>query len=429
MLATISPGKISGSIYAPPSKSITQRVFAAALLHNGTTTINNYGESADERSALGIIKDLGAKVEYGNNNQTLIITSSGIPNCTSGAINCNESGLAARLFLPIAALCGQKVCINGTGSLLKRPMEGVQAAMEALGVTLNNFNGFLPIMLSGQLLPKDMHVDAGNSSQFLTGLLFALSSCATSPITLTVANLESKPYIDLTLDVLTKFGKPIKHNNYKEFYIDPSQFTISSSLDITIEGDWSSASFFLVAGAIAGETTVHNLDANTKQADAAILQLMERTGANISIASNGAITVTQSQTQSFDFDAADCPDLFPILAIYAALCRGESSIYGVHRLFHKESNRVESITEMLECFNVPFTVEDDTLYISGCRQLQGTVIDSYNDHRIAMAAAIGALRAGTQVDITNAGAINKSYPGFYKDLMGCGVGVELMGVK
>ena len=420
MQATISPGYISGTVAAPPSKSVTQRVLAAALLHNGKTVIRHAGRSDDELVALQIIQQLGASVIH--TEGTIEVTSNGVAP-VSGSINCGESGLAARLFTPIAALSSKEIIIEGTGSLLQRPMHGFRDVLPLLGVSMTG-GDHLPITIKGSLQAKSISVNAESGSQFLSGLLFAYSSSAKEPVTIKVTDLKSKPYIYLTLEVLKAFGKPITHNNYKEFYIDPSLFTNPATIEVSIEADWSSAAYLLVAGAIAGDITVKNLNINSKQADRAILDVLQNAGAGI-IVEQDAITAKPARLQAFEFDATHCPDLFPVLAVLAACCDGESYITGVHRLFHKESNRAESISEMLENFAVPFSLEDDSLCITGVRKLQGTVIDAYHDHRIAMAAAIGALRAGSPVGIKHAEAINKSYPAFYNDLISCGVKCNL----
>jgi 3-phosphoshikimate 1-carboxyvinyltransferase len=417
MKAIINPGKISGSVTAPPAKSLTQRAYAAALLHRGKTIIHNAGISEDENAALQVIRQLGAKIVSRPGN-TFEITSSGVAPI-SAAIDCRESGLAARLFTPIAALCDKRIQIEGVGTLLRRPMDGFDEILPLLNVYLTGFNGTLPFSLQGPLQPKDIKIDAGDGSQFLSGLLFAFSSAATTPVAIQVSGLKSKPYIDLTLEVLAHFGKRINHKNYQEFYIDPGAFRQVGDVEMTIDGDWSSAAYWLVAGAIAGDMTVLNLRQESKQADVAVLKALQAAGAQMTCA-EGSISVKKSDLKAFEFDATDTPDLFPALSVLAAFCDGESHVRGVHRLFHKESNRVESITEMLHDFAVPFSVEDDTLFITGVQKVQGTIIDSYHDHRIVMAAAIAALRANGPVEISFAESVSKSYPGFFKDLIACG---------
>ncbi|MCD6011985.1 MAG: aroA [Flavipsychrobacter sp.] len=422
MKAIIEPGNINGIIAAPPSKSMTQRVYAAALLHKGKTVIHNAGISDDENAALQIIRQLGAKV-VSLPDKGMEITSNGVVPI-SGVINCNESGLGARLFTPIAGLCDQRIQIEGHGTLLRRPMDGFGEILPQLNCYLTGFAGNIPFAIQGPMQAKSIQLDASDGSQFLSGLLFAYSSCVKEAVTITVKGLKSKPYIDMTLEVLAHFGKTITHNNYKEFIIDPAVFTHKDELTINVTGDWSSAAYYLVAGAVAGDITVSNMQIGSKQADVAILEVLKSAGAEVTQIEN-SFSVKKTRLNAFELDATDCPDLFPVLAILGACCDGESHIRGVHRLFHKESNRVESITEMLHDFAVPFSVEDDTLFITGVPKLQGTIIDSYHDHRIVMAAAIGALRANGPVEITFAESVNKSYPDFFKELIACGGNVRL----
>jgi 3-phosphoshikimate 1-carboxyvinyltransferase len=417
MEVLIDPGPVCGQVHAPASKSHCQRAFAAALLHHGTTIITNAGMSADELAALEIIAQLGATVNQQPGH--IEVTGNGI-NSEHGFISCGESGLAARLFTPIAALSLHPVHIQGTGSLLNRPMETFNTVLPALGVTLPHFNGYVPFTVAGPLVAKSIKVDGSYSSQFLSGLLFALCYRAQEAIIVAVDNLKSTPYIDLTLEVLRHFGKHIINDNYKTFYINLSKFTYQYNMTIDVEGDWSNAAYWLVAGAINGNVQVRGLSLQSVQADKAILRLLTDINAQITISEN-EIAVQTSDLEPFEFDATHCPDLFPILAILAGCCDGDSYITGVHRLHHKESNRAESIAEMLLQFEVPFSIEDDVLCITGVNGLERATIDTYNDHRIVMAASIGALRANGPVVITGAEAVNKSYPHFFEQLSAAGV--------
>ncbi|MBC7553300.1 MAG: 3-phosphoshikimate 1-carboxyvinyltransferase [Taibaiella sp.] len=421
MRTTIQPGAINGTIKVPSSKSITQRVLAAALLHHGKTVIHNAGISDDENAALKLILQLGAEI-ISVSGDTITIESNGI-NPTATEISCGESGLAARLFTPIASLASTPITITGNGTLMRRPMEGFKHVFKTLGVNLSGEDGFLPVTVHGPLESLSFRVDASFGSQLLSGLLFALCYSAKEKITIEAYDLKSKPYIALTIDVLRKSGKPVSHDNYKTFTIDPALFDIPPVLDLTVEGDWSSAAGLLVAAAISGSVTVNNLQTDSAQADKAILGILKDAGASVSI-SGDSVTVQKARLKTFETDATHCPDLFPVLAILAASCQGESYIYGVHRLFHKESNRAESIAEMLQNFNVPFSIEDDAFCVTGVGSLQGTVIDSYHDHRIAIAAAVGALNANGQVDILNSEAIKKSYTSFFDDLSSCGINIS-----
>lgn len=403
MQAIISPGKPSGSITPPASKSLMQRACAAALLHTGKTIINNPGISDDDKAALNIIQQLGAHVRH--SKDYVEITSHGI-NPMSDSINCHESGLSARLFIPIAALYHQQLTITGEGSLLSRPMDVFEEIFPSLSVGIQSNNNLLPITIKGPLHPQNISIDGSLSSQFLTGLLFAYAFAAKEVVTITVCNLNSKPYIDLTLDVLRKFGKNIANNNYESFTIHP-QPALHDDVEITIEADWSAASNFVVANAIAGGIDIKNLKTSSLQADSAILR------------------VVTNERKAFSFDAIHCPDLIPILAIYAGTCGGTSTISGINRLIHKESNRITSTTALLDKLGVEIELGENTIKITGVQQFKSCIVDSYNDHRIAMAAAIAALYADGNITINHAEAVAKSYPGFFKDLAALGVKCNL----
>lgn len=421
MQAIINPGSINGTVYAPASKSMTQRAYAAALLHKGKSIVHGTGRSNDEQAALHVIEQLGATVrEHG---QTKEITSEGIKP-KSHEINCQESGLCARLFTPIAALSDQPITIKGAGSLLNRPMNIFGELLPQLNVSLHNFHDHLPFTVQGPLRSKVLRVDGSISSQFLSGLLFALSYNITAPVTIYVSSLKSKPYIDLTLDMLNQFGKPITNNNYESFYINPALFKHNPTIEINVEGDWSNAAYWLVAGAINGDITLKGLDINSNQADRAVLPILQQCGADIKTLED-ALHIKTATLTAFETDATDYPDLFPALAILAGCCKGESYIKGVHRLYHKESNRVASISEMLSQLGVPLSIEDDTLCITGVQVFDGALIDAYNDHRIVMAAAVAAVKAKRAIVIDGAEAVNKSYPLFFDALKNLGIDCTL----
>jgi 3-phosphoshikimate 1-carboxyvinyltransferase len=410
---TIKPSEIKGTIIVPTSKSSMQRACAAALLHNGTTTIYNPGKSNDDLAALDIIKKLGATVLI--NNEELIINNA--VNKFSGEINCGESGLSIRMFTPIAALNNQEITINGTGSLLKRPMDFFDEIFPQLDVEVTFNKGMLPIKIKGPLQPKDITIDGSLSSQFLTGLLFAFAKAATQPVTITVINLKSKPYIDLTLQVMQYFGYVVENNNYESFTIHPVN-NQPSTINYTVEGDWSGGAFLLVAGAIAGKIVVQGLDVFSTQADKAILQALIDCGSNISIEEK-QISISPpfgDGGKPFHFNATDCPDLFPPLVALAAYCTGTTVIEGVSRLAHKESNRGLTLQEEFAKMGVEIILQDDLMMIKGGGGLKGTRVHSRHDHRIAMACAVAAIKADGETVIEEAEAINKSYPDFYSHL-------------
>jgi 3-phosphoshikimate 1-carboxyvinyltransferase len=435
MKVTIQPSKLKGSIQAPASKSSMQRACAAALLTKGETVIHNPGHSNDDKAALGIIKALGAEVII--NNEELIIKSSGI-NPVSPEINCGESGLSIRMFTPLVALSDKEITINGTGSLVTRPMDFFDEILPQLGVKINSNEGKLPMTIQGPLQPKNIEVDGSLSSQFLTGLLMAYaaspnpsaggaSDSNSSEVSIKVRNLKSKPYIDLTLDVMKQFGLRLPENkNYEEF-IFSSEPTLDSRLttpDYTVEGDWSGGAFLLVAGAIAGPITVRGLDLLSTQADRAIIDALMAANAGIAMDAKG-IQLHPVEMDAFYFDATDCPDLFPPLAALAAYCKGKTTIKGVSRLAHKESDRAITLQDEFDKMGVTIDLKGDEMIIHGGGNVKGADVHSHHDHRIAMACAVAALKADSEMVIDEAQAVKKSYPDFYEDLKKLGADVSL----
>jgi 3-phosphoshikimate 1-carboxyvinyltransferase len=427
VIVTVNPSKISGNINAPASKSSMQRACAAALISSGETVISNPGKSNDDIAAIEVIKKLGAKVSSFVEAKLLIKGSDFTT--VSGEINCGESGLGLRMFAPVAALSQHEILLNGSGSLLQRPMNFFDDIFPQLGISIQSNNGKLPIKIKGPLQPKNISIDGSLSSQFLTGLLMAYAKACTVPVSIEVKNLTSKPYIDLTINVLKHFGWHIENRNYKEFYFDPKLLKASpfgGGLEgaYTVEGDWSGASFLLVASAIAGNINVEGIDINSAQADKAILYALEKAGAKIVIDENN-ISAEANDLKGFDFDATNCPDLFPPLVALAAYCKGVTNITGVNRLAHKESNRGLTLKNEFAKMGVDILLNGDIMSIQNNSNLRGAVVHSNHDHRIAMACAVAALKANGQTTIHDAEAINKSYPDFYDHLKRLNASIQI----
>ncbi|HOZ68558.1 MAG TPA: 3-phosphoshikimate 1-carboxyvinyltransferase [Chitinophagaceae bacterium] len=424
MVVTIHPSRLTGSIQAPASKSSMQRACAAALLHKGETHIHNPGHSNDDKAALDIIERLGASID--DRGELLIIHSKGI-HPVKEDISCGESGLSIRMFTPLAALSKKQVTINGTGSLLTRPMDFFDEILPQLGVSIKSKEGKLPLVLKGPLVPQTIEVDGSLSSQFLTGLLMAYSAAGASHVSIKVNNLKSRPYIDLTLEVMKQFGMNLPVNkSYTEFFFGDAPVVKKTAIPInyTVEGDWSGGAFLLVAGAIAGPVTIRGLDPGSTQADKAILEALMSANAGLAIDAKG-ITIHPTAMKGFAFDATDCPDLFPPLVALAAYCEGLTTIKGVSRLAHKESNRGLTLQEEFEKMGVRIELDDDHMRVYGNGRVNGAKVHSRHDHRIAMACAVAALRAGGDVTIEQANAVKKSYPDFFRDLKKLGGTVSL----
>jgi 3-phosphoshikimate 1-carboxyvinyltransferase len=414
MERTVIPSRVSGSIKAPSSKSMTQRAIAAALLADGESVIIKPSYCDDSLAAMSIAAGLGANV-IPDSGELRIRGSSEIK---ENKLNCGESGLAIRMFSPIASLFPSEVVLTGSGSLKKRPMSMIEDALRQFGVICRSEGGFLPLTIMGPLKGGYCEIDGSISSQLLTGLLMAL------PLTVEdsevkVNNLKSKPYIDMTLQVLEKFGIRVNNDAYVKFHIKGGQKY--NPCHFEVESDWSGGAFLLVAGAIAGNVTVNGLRPDSRQSDKAILTALDKAGVRMSISDN-FIRVSQSEMNAFEFDATESPDLFPPLVALASYCKGTSGIKGVSRLIHKESDRASALAEEFAKMNIKIEISNDYMLVTGGKT-SGAMINSHDDHRIAMSAGVTALGASGKVTIKDSHCIAKSYPGFFDDLRSLGAGV------
>ena len=441
MNVTISPSKVKGIIQAPASKSSMQRACAAALLNTGKSIIKNPGFSNDDKAAMEVIQKLGAKILIDSGQLT--VDSEGV-NPDNLEINTGESGLGVRMFTPIAALSEKEILISGHGSLMERPMDFFDEILPNLGVKIESNNGKLPLKIQGPLKPANIEIDGSLSSQFLTGLLMAFSAAPPpappqrgggqiQPVIIKVKNLKSKPYVDLTLEVMKQFGMLVPENrNYEEFifHYDASIPPLAGGA-YTVEGDWSGGAFLLVAAAVAGDITVNGLQNTSAQADKKIIDALLDAGADL-IVSEDSIIIKKNKLEAFSFDATDCPDLFPPLVALAANCKGVTRIRGLKRLKHKESDRGITLKEEFDKLSTPIDLNDDEMLVHGNGGVfvKNHTLNSHNDHRIAMAVAVACLNADFvpkgsfgDVEIRNAEAVNKSYPEFYNHLEKLGVNV------
>jgi 3-phosphoshikimate 1-carboxyvinyltransferase len=414
MERAVAPSYVKGNIKAPSSKSMTQRAIAAALLAEGETTIINPSYCDDSLAAMSIAVALGAKVKPGTGEMKI----TGSTKLKENKLHCGESGLAIRMFSPIAALYPVEIIITGTGSLKKRPMSMIADALRQFGVKCDSENGFIPLKVKGPLKGGFCEIDGSLSSQILTGLLMALPVAA-EDTEIRVFNLKSRPYIDMTLQVLERFGIRVSQNSYDQFKIPGSQKYKATKYEV--ESDWSGGAFLLVAGAVNGDITVEGLRPDSRQSDKTILSALDKAGALLTINDN-SITVKKSDLKAFEFDATEAPDLFPPLAALASYCKGVSGIKGVPRLMHKESNRANALCEEFGRMNIKVELSGDYMLITGGKP-SGAHVSSHDDHRIAMAEAITALGAADKVFIKDSHCVAKSYPGFFDDLRQIGAAV------
>ena len=403
----LEPSAIKGTVKAPASKSMTQRAIAAALLADGQSIIHNPSYCDDSLAAMSIAVGLGARVEPQVNE--LKINGSAI--LKEPKLNCGESGLAIRMFSPIAALYTAEITMVGANSLKKRPMFMIEEALNQLGVKCASTGGFLPLTIEGPLVGGNCEIDGSVSSQLLTGLLMALPLAAKNS-QIKVNNLKSKPYIDMTIQILKSFGITVENSDYSLFRIRGNQKYIPHSY--TVEGDWSGGAFLLVAGAINGNICVKGLRSDSMQSDMAIIKALEKAGAHI-ITGDDQVEISKSELKAFEFDATESPDLFPPLVALSSYCEGISSIKGVSRLIFKESNRAKTLKEEFGKMNIRLEIIDDVMHVTGGK-LKAARVESHDDHRIAMALAVASLGADGKVYIRDSQCVAKSYPCFFDDL-------------
>lgn len=409
MEKTVPPGGVKGTLRPPCSKSYAQRALAAALLSEEATVLRNLEFCDDTRSALHCIQTLGARVEQVD--PTSLSIKGGL-HPRGNRLEVGESGLASRLFTPIASLCHTPIRIVGRGSLLHRPMTMMLEPLRQLGVEVHDHDGYLPVEVCGPIRGGEVEVDGSVSSQFITGLLLALPR-AEQDTTLHVRHAVSTPYLEMTLDTAARFGVEIFQRDYSEFYIPGNQRFAATYF--SIEGDWSAAAMLLVAGATAGEVTVRNVSLLSKQADTSICTALVRAGAAV-INDADSVTAVHRPLHGFEFDATNCPDLFPALAALAAAAEGVSTIRGTSRLEHKECNRAEAICEEYGRLGIEVDLsQEDTMRIRG-GGIHAARVRSHGDHRMAMSLAVAALRADGEVTIEGAECVAKSYPTFFEDL-------------
>jgi 3-phosphoshikimate 1-carboxyvinyltransferase len=410
----VDPSAIKGKINAPSSKSMTQRAIAATLLADGQSIIHNPSYCDDSLAAMSIAVGLGAKVEP--QADELKITGSVI--LKEPKLNCGESGLAIRMFSPIAALYPVEIVMSGANSLKKRPMLMIEEALHQLGVKCTSTQGFLPLTIQGPIVGGKCEIDGSVSSQLLTGLLMALP-LATKDSVIKVNNLKSKPYIDMTIQILRSFGITIHKTDYNLFQVPGNQKYIPHNY--TVESDWSGGAFLLVAGALNGNLSISGLRSDSLQSDRSIVTALREAGAKMEIGED-LINISRSDLKQFEFDATESPDLFPPLVALASYCKGVSKIKGVSRLIYKESNRAMVLKQEFEKMNISIEINDDIMNVTGGRP-QGAHVESHDDHRIAMAVAVAALGASGKVYIRDSQCVGKSYPGFFDDLRQLGASV------
>ncbi len=419
MNVKISGSGINGVISAIPSKSDVHRALICAALADRKSRVNFSSTSQDIQATISCLNSIGAKITTDENGAVIEPVKQ---NFNIGAtLDCGESGSTIRFMIPVAAALGLNADFVGHGRLAQRPLEPLSTVLKENGCSFSTIGEF-PLKVSGKLSGNSFEIQGNVSSQFITGLLFALPLIGGGKITV-IPPIESKKYIDMTLKAMRQFGIDIIENN--NVYTVNGKYTVLND-NYNSDGDWSNAAFFLSAGAINGEATVTNIYKNSLQGDKAIVDILSQFGATV-IQSDNSVTVKSNSLKGIDIDASQIPDLVPILSVVAAFAQGETKIYNAGRLRIKESDRLSAVCEMLNSLGGEAVELADGLIIKGNPNLKCSgVTDSFNDHRMVMSASVLALCSDSQITINNAQAVNKSYPRFFEALASLGGTVNVL---
>ena len=426
MKVKIKPKKLGGTIPIPPSKSYSHRAIIAAALATSNkdkevSRIDNLKYSVDITTTTEIMENWGANIEIGEDFE-IIKGNSGIVNPKDEYTQCNESGSTIRFLIPIGLSSNNKIVFDGKGKLVERPLDSYYKIFDEQGIKYSNNNGWLPLNVDGQLKSGKYEIEGNISSQYITGLLYALPLLNGDSELRINKTLESKGYIDLTLEILEMSGIKVENNNYKSFFIKGNQKY--NPFDYVIEGDYSQVAFWIVAGILGSEIKCLHVKKDSLQGDREIIEIVQRMGANVEIFDD-YIIVKPSQTYGTVIDISQCPDIGPILTVLAALSKGETKIINAERLRIKESDRITSIKTELNKLGANVEEVGDSLVINGVERLTGsTELSAWNDHRIAMSLAIASIKCDGEIVIDEAESVKKSYPHFWEDFKKMGGDVE-----
>lgn len=408
MNVIIKPKKLSGNVTIPPSKSLSHRAIIAASLAKGTSIISNVLFSKDILATISAMRACGAKIEEYDNH--LVIYGSDVQRVEK-LIDANESGSTIRFMIPIAMVCDSEMVFTGQNHLVKRPLDTYFEIFDKQGIKYEREENYLPLKVYNGLKPGLYEIRGDISSQFITGLLYALPMLKGDSVLKITTNLESKGYVDLTLDILKKFGIEIINNNYEEFIIKGNQEY--KPCDYKIEGDFSQSAFFLVAGALGADINLYAMNKDSHQGDKKIIQDIIDLSGDVRYEYD-YLKAYPSNTKGAVIDFAQSPDLGPALTVLAALSEGKSEFINASRLRIKECDRITCMREELEKMGAKIEENPDGMVIYGVNELAGAVVDSHNDHRVAMAIAMASLKTNGEIKILNAGSVSKSFPHFWK---------------
>lgn len=407
----INPVKLKGEVKIPPSKSISHRALICAGLSKGITNIKNIIFSEDINATCNAISNFGACVEIKKDE----VKIKGISkfDIRDSNINCFESGSTLRFLIPIAAVTGESVTFHGKGKLAYRPLTPYYDIFRDHNIFYKNDDGKLPMTVKGKLKPGEYKLKGNISSQFITGLLFSLPLLNGYSSIIVTTELESRPYVDLTLDVLRKFSINIQNNNYRRFIVKGNQ-EYRSCNSYNVEGDFSQVVFWAIASILGEKIVCKNVHKDSIQGDKIVIDILKEMGAEMEVFED-YIIFKPSNIHGTTIDASQCPDLIPALAALAAVSSGTTNIINAGRLRFKECDRLHAITSELDKIGADISEKKDGLLIHGKEVLKGGTVFSWNDHRIVMALACISSKCKEPLIIKDSECVKKSYPGFWND--------------
>ena len=416
-IRSLIPTNLKGTVVIPSSKSMGHRELICAALASGQSIVNNVSMSEDITATCRALEALGAHIER---LETATDTGRANFKVTGGQlqvrkqeIDCGESGSTLRFIIPIAALCQESIVFLGHGKLVTRPLQPYYDIFAQQGLSYSTAkDGYLPLKLQGPLRSGEYVLPGNVSSQFISGLLFALPLLAEASRLHITGVLESQSYVDMTLSALAKYGIRIKHTNYREYEISGGQKYEPRSA--SVEGDFSQIAFWLVAGTLGGNISCQGMEKNSLQGDKVIVDIIRAMGGCITCSGND-IHVETSKTHGTIIDAANCPDIIPVLAVLAALSTGRTEIINAGRLRIKECDRLAAITTELNKIGANITELPEGLIIDGVDFFTGGEVDCWNDHRIAMSLAVASIRCKKPLTLIGTECVAKSYPKFWED--------------
>ena len=430
----IYPGRLQGSVLAPSSKSMGHREIICAALADGVSVVDNISMSKDIEATCRCLRAMGAEITPAvsrfAHRRALLVAGTGRLYARESGADCGESGSTLRFFIPLGALLDAEFTFTGHGKLASRPLQAYYDIFDEKGVvyktSLELSGEHLPLTVKGRLGGGAYRLPGNVSSQYVSGLLFALPLAEGDSVIEITSPLESAAYVDLTLSCLKKYGVEVinENNAHRRYLVRGGQKY--SARDSQVEGDWSQAAFWVAGGALGGRVACGGVDFASLQGDMAVAEIAKRMGAELELSEN-CITASASRTHGTVIDGSSCPDIIPVLTALAALSEGHTSIINAGRLRIKECDRLAAMTSELNKLGAKITELPDGLEIDGVAELAGgAAVDAWNDHRIAMSLAIAAQKCREPIILTGAGSVSKSYPAFWEDYAAVGGRFEVL---